>query len=46
MLASAQRVRPGVNVVKLDGCSQFVLWDRPDALPPLALPAERPAARA
>ncbi|WP_375771297.1 alpha/beta hydrolase [Archangium gephyra] len=45
MLESAQRAGPGVNVVKLDGCSHFVLWDRPDALPPLAPSAERSAAR-
>ncbi|AKJ01121.1 pimeloyl-ACP methyl ester carboxylesterase [Archangium gephyra] len=45
MLGSAQRAGPGLNVVKLDGCSHFVLWDRPDAMPSLALPAERAAVR-
>ncbi|WP_224242660.1 alpha/beta hydrolase [Hyalangium gracile] len=36
MLESAQRAGPGLSVVKLDGCSHFPLWDRPDALPALA----------
>ncbi|WP_240486843.1 alpha/beta fold hydrolase [Hyalangium minutum] len=35
MLESAQKAGPALNVVKLDGCSHFVIWDRPDALPTL-----------
>ncbi|HZH18279.1 MAG TPA: hypothetical protein VE057_28265 [Archangium sp.] len=45
MLESAQQEGPGLNVVKLEGCSHFALWDRPDALPPLSLSADLPAAR-
>jgi len=41
MLESAQQAGPGLSVVKLEGCSHFPLWDRPDALPSLARPAER-----
>jgi len=44
MQESAQRTGPGLNLVKLDGCSHFVLWDRPDALPALARSTERQAA--
>jgi pimeloyl-ACP methyl ester carboxylesterase len=35
MLESAQRAGPALNVVKLDGCSHFPLWDWPEALPRL-----------
>jgi pimeloyl-ACP methyl ester carboxylesterase len=45
MLESARRAGPGLSVVTLDGCSHFPLWDRPDALPPLARAEERSAAR-
>ncbi|MHA7630387.1 alpha/beta fold hydrolase [Corallococcus sp. M7] len=41
MRESAGRAKPGLNVVELDGCSHFVLWDRPDAMPVLAPTPER-----
>ncbi|MCP3163351.1 alpha/beta fold hydrolase [Myxococcus qinghaiensis] len=44
MLESAQRGMPELNVVKLDGCSHFVVWDRPDAMPALARVTERSTA--
>ncbi|AKF84644.1 hypothetical protein MFUL124B02_02305 [Myxococcus fulvus 124B02] len=46
MLESAQKGRPELEVVTLDGCSHFVLWDRPDALPALERLPERPSATA
>jgi pimeloyl-ACP methyl ester carboxylesterase len=45
MLESAQQAGTRLNVVKLEGCSHFALWDRPDALPPLSPPTELSAAR-
>jgi pimeloyl-ACP methyl ester carboxylesterase len=44
MLESAQKAGPALNVVKLEGCSHFVTWDRPDALP--ALERSEPASEA
>ncbi|RKH51649.1 alpha/beta fold hydrolase [Corallococcus llansteffanensis] len=41
MRESAGRARPGLDVVELEGCSHFVLWDRPDAMPALDRPSER-----
>ena len=38
MRESALRAKPELDVVELDGCSHFVLWDRPDAMPELARP--------
>lgn len=45
MLESATQAGPTWSVVHLDGCSHFPIWDRPEALPPLACPAERSTAR-
>lgn len=44
MLASARRAEPTLDVVTLDECSHFILWDRPDALPAMNCPSERTAA--
>lgn len=46
MLESARRAGERLQVVQLEGCSHFPLWDRPDALPPLASSDVRPAAQA
>ncbi|MCE9668904.1 alpha/beta hydrolase [Myxococcus stipitatus] len=46
MLESARRAEPTLNVVTLEGCSHFVLWDRPDAMPALPHLEERSAASA
>ncbi|MCP3098406.1 alpha/beta hydrolase [Myxococcus sp. K15C18031901] len=46
MLEVARRAEPTLNVVTLDGCSHFVLWDRPDAMPALTRQPERSAASA
>ncbi|QSQ24529.1 alpha/beta hydrolase [Pyxidicoccus parkwayensis] len=45
MLESAQRAGGRLQVVQLEGCSHFPLWDRPDSLPQLAFSDARPAAR-
>ncbi|NMO17058.1 alpha/beta hydrolase [Pyxidicoccus fallax] len=45
MLESARKAGPSLNVVTVDGCSHFPIWDRPDVLPTLARATERPAAR-
>lgn len=42
MHASARLAGPGLEVVALEGCSHFVLWDRPDAMPALGLPVASP----
>ncbi len=44
MLASAQKAGPHIQVVQLEGCSHFPLFDCPSVIPPLEVPAERPAA--
>ncbi|MFP2929290.1 alpha/beta hydrolase [Pyxidicoccus sp. 3LG] len=45
MLESARKAEPTLNVVQLDGCSHFPLWDRPESIPKLERMTERPAAR-
>lgn len=34
-MAASARQAPQLDTVRLDGCSHFVLFDRPDAIPPL-----------
>lgn len=43
MADSARLGAPALEVVQLEGCSHFVLLDRPDALPPLRAAGERAA---
>ena len=44
MLASAQKAGPHIQVVQLEGCSHFPLFDCPSVIPPLELAGERSAA--
>ncbi|WP_342378138.1 alpha/beta hydrolase [Myxococcus stipitatus] len=44
MLESARRAEPTLDVVTLEECSHFILWDRPDAFPELVSPRERTVA--
>lgn len=45
MHESASKAGSTWRVIEVEGCSHFVLWDRPDAVPALAGSTERVAAR-